>query len=513
MEGSKGVVDTNSRIAKNTLFLYFRMMIIIAINLFAVRIILQVLGVEDYGIYNVVGGIVTLFSFLSSSLASGAQRFIAYGIGCKDGQYLVEIFSMTMFVYWGIAIVIFLLLETIGLWFLNNKMNIPSDRMVAVNWVFQMSIVSFLINIVLIPYNAVIIAWEKMSFFAYISIVEAVSKLIAVICLLYVAGDKLILYSLVILLNTIVLYIIYREYCKKKLDYCELIWKWDPSLCKSLLTYSGWNIIGVIALILRNQGVNILLNLFFNPIVNAAHTIGQQINSVISQFINNIYLATRPQITKQYAAGEKNAMWKLVYSSSKFSYFLLYLLCLPVFLEIDTILKLWLGMVPEYTSMIVRFLLIVLLIETSVNQLIAVFQAANKLRKYQSYSSVILLLNIPLAYIFLKFTSDVFVPYLISAILSLFYVSVLLYTAYSEIKLDIKCYVSDVLIKIVKISLLSPIIPCLICCNVPESFLRVLYTFLTSALSVVVVTWLGGLSLTERTYIKQFIHNKIVHKS
>lgn len=504
-------MDNNKRIAKNTLFLYFRMILLIAINLFAVRIVLKVLGIEDYGIYNVVGGVVTLFSFLSSSLASGAQRFFAYGIGRKDNEYLIEVFSMTMIIYWGIALVVFILLETIGLWFLNNMMNIPQNRMIAANWVFQLSILTFLINIITIPYNAAIIAWEKMFFFAYTSIVEAVSKLLCVICLLYIAGDKLVLYSLVLLLSTVVLFNIYRWYCVSKLDGCKFIWNWSPSLCRSLLTYSGWNIIGAIALIFRNQGINVLLNLFFNPVVNAAHTIGQQISGVISQFINNIYMATRPQITKQYAAGEKKEMWKLLFSSSKLSYFLLYLLCLPILLEIDTILKLWLGSVPEYTSMIVRFLLIVLLIETSSNQIIAAFQAANKLRKFQSYSSVVLLLNIPLSYLCLKYSSYVIIPYVISTVLSIIYVGILLYVAYLEIGLNIKLFFSEVMIKILIVSILSPIIPFLFYSHMPESLLRVFLTGGVSILSVLIVIWVSGLSFLEKKYVKHLIYNKI-HK-
>lgn len=255
-------MNNNKTIAKNTLYLYFRMIVIIAINLFAVRIILKVLGIEDYGIYNVVGGIVTLFSFLSSSLSSGAQRFFAYEIGHEDYNQLQKVFSMTVMVYCGMAFMILVLLETVGVWFLNNRMNIPFHRLSAANWVFQFSVLTFILNIIMIPYNAAIIAWERMAFFAYLSIVEAVSKLLCVVSLIYIVGDKLVIYAAIVFIITCILFCIYRLYCIRNLRGCKIVWHYNPVLCKSLLGYSGWNMIGSIALILRNQGVNIVLNLF-----------------------------------------------------------------------------------------------------------------------------------------------------------------------------------------------------------------------------------------------------------
>lgn len=497
-------MNNNKTIAKNTLYLYFRMMVIIAINLFAVRIILKVLGIEDYGIYNVVGGIVTLFSFLGSSLSSGAQRFFAYEIGQEDYNLLQKVFSMTVMVYCGMAFMIFVLLETVGVWFLNNRMNIPFHRLSAANWVFQFSVLTFILNIIMIPYNAAIIAWERMAFFAYLSIVEAVSKLLCVVSLIYIVGDKLVIYAAIVLIITCILFCIYRLYCIRNLRGCEIVWHYNPVLCKSLLGYSGWNMIGSIALILRNQGVNIVLNLFFTPIVNAAHTIGQQINGIISQFISNIYMSTRPQITKYYAVGQKEKMWSLVFSSSKFSYYLLLFLCLPLFLEIEILLRLWLGEVPEYTSVIVRLLLIVLLIETTVNQIVSVFQAANKIRKFQSRSSLVLLLNIPISYVFLKYTSFVMVPYIVSVALSCVYVVSLLWIAYLEVGLNIKKYISDILFKVLLVSFLSAIIPFLFCQYVHCSLIRFLYTCVLSLLSTSLVIWSVGLTHMEKEYIRRF---------
>ncbi|MBO4985118.1 MAG: lipopolysaccharide biosynthesis protein [Bacteroides sp.] len=501
----------NKRIAQNTLFLYFRMILIVAINLFAVRVILKVLGVEDYGIYNVVGGIVTLFSFLSGSLSSGAQRFLAYEIGRKDYDRLRHVFSMTTVVFGGIACILFVLVETLGLWFLNYKMNIPAERMEAANLVFQFSVFTFMANIMTIPYNAAIIAWERMVFFAYISIIEAVSKLLCVFILLWFACDKLILYAGTIFLVAIFLFLIYWQYGKRRLIGCSFQWNWDSALCKSLLTYSGWNMLGTVALILRNQGINIVLNLFFSTVVNAAHTIGQQVNGFISQFINNIYMATRPQITKLYAEGKMDEMWKLVFSSARLAYYLLLVLCLPVLLCIDDMLQLWLGVVPSYTPTIIKCLLIVLLIETSVNQIIAVFQAANKLRKYQSTSTVVLLLNVPLSYICLEYIPNVYAPYIISIGLSVVYVLVLLRIAKAELLLDIKYYVKEILLRIMSVTLLSAIIPISFLFALSEFAVNFIFTALISISSSLSAVWMLGLSLDERKQIKGILYTKIKH--
>ncbi|WP_195439169.1 MATE family efflux transporter [Parabacteroides goldsteinii] len=499
----------NKRIAQNTLFLYFRMILILAINLLTVRVILKVLGLEDYGIYNVIGGVVTLFSFLSGSLSSGTQRFLAYEIGRKDYEKLKKVFSIIVVIYISIAVIVLLLLEIIGYYFLNYKMNIPSERMIAANWVFQFSVITFLVNLLVIPYNAAIVAWEKMSFFAYVSIFEAISKLLCVFILLYTPYDRLILYSVSISLIAFSLFFIYYFYCRYKLIGCTFIKFYDSALCKEILIYSSWNMIGVIAQILRNQGVNIILNLFFSPIINAAHTIGQQVNGVVSQVINNVYISTRPQITKYYADKNKQEMWKLVFGSSKLAYYLLLLLCLPIFWGIDFLLSIWLDEVPPYTSMILRFLLLILLIETSVNQIMAVSQAANKLRRFQSYSSAILLLNVPISYLCLSFVSCVYIPYIVSIILSIIYVISLLLIARIEINLDIKYYIREIMRKMFLVSLISMTFPSVFYFYYPDSYLKTLLTMIISILSVLFTVWFVGLSLIEREYVIIFFNTGI----
>ena len=310
-------------------------------------------------------------------------------------------------------------------------MNIPADRLYAANWVLQLSILAFLINLVSIPYNAAVIAHERMSLYAYISILECGLKLIATIALQYVLLDKLILYAVFICMITVSVRIIYQLYCRKHFEECRHYrFSGQTYMGKDLLAYSGWNMIGAVALISRQQGINIVINLFFGPLLNAAHSIAQHISGVFTQFVNNIYIASRPQITKSYASGQVGEMWKLVFRSSKLAFFLLMLICVPVLIEMDFVLKWWLHDVPTYTVSIARLMILSILIETLGNQVIGVYQAANKIRRYQLYSSTIILFNVPLSYLLLRITpNNPIIPYIVSVSLSILYVFSILWNA------------------------------------------------------------------------------------
>lgn len=497
------ISENNRRIIRNTLFLYFRMFFTMLINLFTVRIVLRALGVEDYGIYNVIGGVVSMFSILGGSLASGTQRFLAFELGKKDYIRLKEVFNMTVIVYWIVSFIVLILLETLGLWFVNYKMNIPSDRILAANYIFQFSMLSFLVNMISIPYNALIIARERMTAFAYIGILEASLKLLCSILLWKVIYDKLIVHSILILLVTILIRCIYQIYCKRNMPESKFCFFWDVILCKSLLIYSGWNMIGSLALLLRNQGINIVLNLFFGPLVNAAHAIAQQVNGAISQLATNIYTSTRPQIVKYYANNDFSQMWNLVYISSKFSYYLLLLLCLPIFFLIDHILYLWLGEVPGNTVLITRLLILNLLIESMTNQIVAVFQAANKLRKCQSYSSSVLLFNVPVSYLLLRLFDNVAIPYLISIFLSIVYIGVQMYIAKDEIQLNVTEYTKRVMIKVFVVTILSSILPFILLYVLEGGiFYQMIVFCMVSFFSSIFAIWFIGLTENERSYMK-----------
>lgn len=498
----------NKRIALNTLFLYFRMIFLILIQLYSVPIILRSLGVEDYGIYNVVGGIVTMFTFVGGAMASGSQRFLAFALGRNDEDELRRVFDSTQTIYIVFAAILLIISELVGVWFLNYKMQIPESRIVAANWVFQFSVLSFVINLLAIPYNSAIIAHEKMSVFAYVSIADGLLKLLAAISLSWLKGDLLVWYALLICIISIIVRIAYQVYCSISFVECKRFkLLWDNKLGVSLLSYSGWNMIGSLALIARNQGLNIVINIFFGPILNAAHSLAQQVSGVISQLINNVYLATRPQITKLYAQENVTGMWKMVFRSSKWTYFLLMIISIPAILEMENLLTLWLHDVPEYTVIITQLLIVSIVIETMVNQVVGAFQAQNKIKKYQLFSSTILLLNIPISYFSLKVFSNPIIPYIITCILSVLYAISILYVGRSELNMDVIGYLKAVLLRVLLVTVLSFGIVALIFDLTSMSIARILLTCVETVIVSLVFIWVIGTEKDER----ELIINKVNH--
>ena len=502
--------DNNKRIAKNTLFLYLRMIFLIAVQLYTVPVVLKNLGVSDYGLYNVIGGVVTAFSFLGSSLASGTQRYLSFALGKNDSKLLRTTFQTTLTIYIAFALATLLLLEIVGLWFVNYKMNISPERLNAANWLFHFSTITFIVNLLSIPFNSSIIAHEKMNVYAYVSIFEGISKLLIAISLSFVGFDKLIYYGLILFILSIIIQSYYQIYCFKSFNECRTLkLRWDFTLGKNLLTYSGWNIVGVLALIGRNQGLNIIMNLFFGTLLNAAHAIANQINGVANQFINNFYMASRPSITKLYASGKVEEMWTLVFRSAKLAFYLLMFISIPAILEMKTILKLWLKDVPQYTVSIVICLLIVALIETLVNQLISTFQAENRIKHYQQYSSTVILMCVPISYTILKwFDINPMYPYWVSIILSVIYAIVIVIIARHDVHLDVTAFLKKVIIPNVSIYFLvlgltygtvSMIVPSLV-----RIFITIFFTILFSCISI----WLLGLDKQEKLYVKKQINNK-----
>lgn len=490
------------------------MFFLILVQLYTVPIILRTLGIEDYGIYNVVGGIVSMFSFIGSSLASGSQRFIAFALGKGNKKDLIEVFNTTVTIYYIIGIISFLVLELLGVWFLNFKMNIPVGRLEAANWTFQLSLFTFLISLTSIPYNSAIIAHEKMSLFAYLGLLECGMKLIIAISLPLFLCDHLIVYSLFLCIVTIIIRVVYQVYCHiyfvecRKLSLC-----FNSLLRKKMVSYTSWNMIGSVALIFRQQGLNIVLNLFFGPLLNAAHSIAQQLNGVLTQFVNNIYIASRPQITKLYATQQIEPMWVLVKESSKMSFFLLTYLSIPAFIELDFILKLWLNDVPAYTVAITRLFIAAILIETLVNQLIGVFQAANKLKVYQICSSTILLLIIPISYtLLLIFPDNPLLPYWVSLSVSIFYVSSILCVSKIQLKLNCRDYFFQVIFKSVGVFIISFVFVYLCIRQIDTSLLRVVITVLISSIIVTICIWTLGLEKKERKLVKDVISRKYLYK-
>ena len=502
--------SNNNRIAKNTLLLSVRLILLILIQLYTVPLVLKALGVSDYGLYNVVGGVVTMFSFIGGSLASGSQRSIAYALGLKDEDLLKSTFNSIISIYGVFAIIVIILLETWGLWFLNYRMNIPPDRLFDSNCVFQLSLLSFVIDLITIPFVATTIAHEKMSFYAYASVLECIIKLVVAIALQYILTERLIIYATLICLNSIIIKGGYWWYCRAHFIECKKNrLSWNHKTGKELLAYSGWNALGSVALISRQQGLNILLNLSFGMLVNAAYAIAHQVYGALMQFVNNVYTASRPQITKYYATADTGKMWQLVFRSGKMAYYILMLLAIPLVVEMETVLNLWIGNPPQYTLSMAILMIISLLIETQVYQLIAVFQAANKLRKIQIYSSLILLGNPVLSYFVLKWIGGTpLVPYIIFAVLSVLYNIVVLWQAKITISLNIKTYL-QIIGRMILVSGMSLLAVGYIAKIMSPSFLRLCCTILYSVVVIPIIIWIIGLDVKERSFCANFIRKKI----
>jgi len=346
------------RIAKNTLFLYFRMIIIMSVSFYTVRVVLDTLGVIDFGLYNLVASFVVIMIFLDSTLASGTQRFLTFEIGKNDLLKLKQTFLTAMIIHIVLAIFILIIGETIGLWFLYEKMNIPTNRFDAAFWVYQFAVFSTMITVMQVPYNSLIIAHEKMHIFAYISILEAILKLLIVYSLLISSYDKLVTYAVLMFLVSVFIAFIYRTYVIKNYQESHFEFSFDKDIVKSMLHFSGWNIFGSLGFLLSAQGINIILNIFFGPVAVASRAISMQISSGLSQFVNGFQQAINPQITKFYASNQLEEMNKLLYQNSKYAFLLLWFLALPVLMQAEYILNLWLVEVPENTIIFCQIIIV-----------------------------------------------------------------------------------------------------------------------------------------------------------
>lgn len=394
--------ENNRRIAKNTLLLYFRMFITMAVGLYTSRVVLNVLGVSDYGIYNVVGGVITMVSFLNIAMTQASQRFLSFELGKDNNDRLNQVFCTSVNIHLLISIIAVIIGETVGLWFVNEKLNLPEDRMVAVNWVYQASILTFVIGVMSVPYNSAIVAHEKMSAFAYISILEVVLKLLIVFLLVVIPFDKLIVYSILIVAVSAIIRLCYTIYCKRKFQECTYHIGFDKALSKEMFSFAGWSLLGNLGFSFKDQISNIILNLFYGTTLNAARGIGVHVGVLINSFSKNFTMALNPQITKQYAVGDTEASRKLVYAGSRFSFYLLSLISIPIIINVDYILKLWLGIVPAYTSQFVVFTLLTSLLYTLSGCLTTAIQATGKIKWFQIGICIILLSELPVAWILLK---------------------------------------------------------------------------------------------------------------
>ena len=392
------VSENNKRIAKNTLMLYVKMGVMMLVQLYTSRVVLQTLGVDDFGIYNVVGGVVVLFSFLNAAMSSATQRFLNFELGKGDLVQVGRVFSMSLTVHFCIAGLVLLLAETVGLWFLNSELNIPAERMVAANWVYQFSVATTLLGILLVPYNATIIAHERMGFYAWTSILKAV-LLLGIVYLLVIGNvDKLIFYAGLVFAVNLLMQILYVAYCRRAFSQTAMYKPFrDKKLFRELMSFSGWSLFGGVANMSASQGINIVMNIFCGVAVNAAMGVANQVNAAVYQFVSNFQTAFQPQIVKRYSSGEDESFIRLIFRASKISYFLMFCLSLPLLLNMDFVLGVWLGTVPEFAVDFTRLTLAIALIESLAGPLWMSVQAIGKIRNYQLIVSSFIFANLPLS--------------------------------------------------------------------------------------------------------------------
>lgn len=390
--------DNNKRIAKNTIALYIRTLITLAVGLFTSRVVLNVLGVDNFGIYNVVGGVVGMFNIVTTSLSQSISRYLTFELGRNNKERLRVIFCTSVNIQILMSLVIVILAEAIGVWFLNNKMNIPIERLYAANWVFQFSILAFIVNLISVPYNAALIAHEKMKAFAYVSILEALMKLI-IAYLLYVSFmDKLITYAFLLLMVSVIIRIVYGQYCKRNFEECKYSFVFNKKLFSDMSKFAGWNFLASTAYIFNTQGINIISNMFFGVAINAARGIATQVDGITRNFVCNFTTAIRPQIVKSYSVGNTKYMNRLVCSGAKYSYFLMLFFALPFMFEAETILQVWLKLVPDHSPTFIRLTMIVSLVWLLGDTMYTSIMAIGKLKKYMIYETCITCLVFPASY-------------------------------------------------------------------------------------------------------------------
>ena len=483
------------------------------VTFYTSRVVLNTLGIEDYGLYNVVGGVVTMFSFLSGSLGAATSRFITFELGRKDYVRLKKIFNVALVVHIFIALIIVLLAETVGLWLFYEKMTIPEDRLNASFWVYQISIITMFISITQVPYNATIIAHENMKIYAYVGFLETTVKLIIVYLITVSPIDRLIFYAILLCLSQMGMMLFYRIYCVRMYDESRIHFYSDKKLYREIFSYAGSDMIGNISVMVQGQGLNLLLNIFFGPTVNAARGIAYQVQGAVTQFSNNFTTALRPQIIKSYAEGKTDEMWKLVIQGSCFSFYLMWMICLPIFLEADTILRLWLGGYPDYTVSFLILILILCLIQTIKTPRVTIFHAMAKVFWSNITVGIVLCLAFPLAYLFLILgysPNSVFWASNISMVLSEI-VSIMVLRHFLEF--SVYRYFMRVHVRCFLVAVVSFIMPYLVFDKYMETgFLRLIITCLISFLSVVVTSLYLGMDKNMRDKLFKLVRNKIIKR-
>lgn len=502
-------MQDNKRLAKNTVMLYFRTMLTMAITLFTSRIVLDSLGVDNYGIYNVVGGVIAMFSILTGSLSISISRYITYELGRGDKEKLQRIFSTSINILLIFSFVIIILGETAGIWFLNNKMNIPVDRLYAANWVLQFSILTFIANLISIPYNATIIAHERMSAFAYVSILEVSLKLF-VVYLLYISPyDKLIVYAFLLFVISIVIRAVYGIFCKRNFVEARYVFCKDRTLIKEMTSFAGWSFLTNGAFIFNTQGVNILINLFFGVTVNAARGIATQVETAIMKFANDFSTAINPQIIKNYAAGDIDEMMKLVYRGAKISYFLLLIISLPVILETDFVLGVWLKEVPKHTSILFQLCMIGVMVDRLGCTTTTACMATGKIKNYTIWVSIVGCFVFPLTWLCFSLGLPVESTYIMYIIVYIGVDITRMIMMRKLININMRTYLYEIYIVSIMTTFVSVVLPLTVLYCMEPSVLRFFSICVICLVSCSLSILYIGFNKNERDTLYKFIRNKI----
>lgn len=494
----------NKRIAKNTLMLYIRMILMMAVSLYTSRVILAALGVEDFGLYNVVGGIVVLFSFINNAMVTSTQRFLNCELGRNNVEEAQKVFSASLSIHFIIAAVFFILAESVGLWFLNNYIKIPPGREIAANWVYQCSVIASLFNVIRAPYNATIIAYERMSFYAYISIIEAILKL-SVVFLVYLFSDRLISYSAMIAGVAFIILFVYYIFCRKNFSVCRYKFEFNKTRYISIASFSWWSLFGSFANMGSQQGLNILLNAFWRVTVNAAMGVANQVNNTVYNFVSNFQIAFNPQIVKLYAADEKERFHSLVSDTSRYSYYLLFVIAFPIIICCGDILQIWLKEVPEYAESFCQLIIIGSLFDALSGPLWMSVYASGKLRKYQISISILMLSTLLFAYIVARLGGNPIAVLSIKVIVTaVIYIFRLGYCV-KYLKIDFSNYIKAVISKCLIITAISTLCVYLIFAftgiETFNVFIKIIITLIFPCLSIYFI----GFTSSEKIMIHQQI--------
>lgn len=494
-------VSNYKRILGNAGLLYFRMMLTMAVSLYTSRVVLSTLGIDDFGIYHLVGGFITMMGFLHGAMSSATQRFLSFELGKSQQNDLSKIFNMSINIHLLIAVTIFIIGESAGIWFITTQLTIPPERMDAARWVFHFSLIAFLISVMSVPYNALIIAHERMGVFAWVSIIDVSLKLLIVFMLSLFGMDKLMLYAMLMLGVVSTTTLIYILYCRMRFAESRFKFYWEILLFKRMLSYTGWNMWGNMAAVMGNQGINVMLNIFFGPAVNAARTISFQISAALNSFVQNLQTAVNPQIIKTYAGKNLDQMHKLVCFGAKYNFFLLFVLSYPIIIGTDLVLEAWLTTVPLFTSTFVKLVLVNILIDCISLPLMTAAQATGKIRLYQTVVGGILLANLPLSYVFLDHGYEPQTTLFVSIFLSIVGLTARLLIISPLIELKIFDFVRDVIFRVGGVTLLSlaPIVP--LARSLPTSPQITILLMIFSGCWAMLSIYLLGLGADEKSFL------------